>query len=380
MDRRGFITTAVAAGMAGMGGAGTSLAAAFARVPGWAPGKTMPDGTLRLSSNENPLGLAPSAREAVIDALVHAGRYPGEFTRPLTPVLAAHLGVEEESLLFGAGSTEILQIIVQAFQGPGVPLILAEPTFEDVPRYQRPLSYDLRRVPLTSGMAHDIGRMREEAEASRRPVMVYICNPNNPTGTLTHHRDIDAWIAEAPESTLFLVDEAYHEYAQDPTYRSVLPWVATKPNVIVVRTFSKIFGMAGLRLGYAVAQPDTLERLRGFTIANNPNLLAAVAAQASLEDPEVMGRSLQVNADAREMTEAILDDVGLEYLPSHTNFLMHRIGGELEDYIERMGEEGIRVGRPFPPMTKWNRISFGLPEEMARWGDALRRLRSRGLA
>jgi hypothetical protein len=158
MDRRGFLSTGMAAGMAaglagGFGALGRTRGGAGSvldRILGAVPGKTLADGTLRLSSNENPLGLAPAAREAVLEALVNAGRYPGEFTAPLYPELARHLGVEEENILFGAGSTEILQIIVQAYQGPGVPLIQAEPTFEDVGRYQRPLSYDLRSVPLTA--------------------------------------------------------------------------------------------------------------------------------------------------------------------------------------------------------------------------------------
>jgi histidinol-phosphate aminotransferase len=382
MDRRGFISAGMAAGMAagmsGLGGAGASVAAALERIPGWAPGKTMADGTLRLSSNENPLGLAPAAREAVIEALVHAGRYPGEFTAPLYPQLARYLGVGEENILFGAGSTEVLQLIVQAYQGPGVPLIMAEPTFEDVLRYQRPHAYDLEMVPLKADHSHDLARMREVAEMGRRPVVVYICNPNNPTGTVTPARELDEWIAEAPESTLFLVDEAYHEYAEDPAYASALRWIHEKPNVIVVRTFSKIFGMAGLRLGYGLAHPDTLDRLRPFTISNNPNILAAAAGMASLEDEAIMARSLQVNREAREVTHQALDEMGLEYLPSHANFLMHRIPGDLGEYIQRMREEGIRVGRPFPPMTGWNRISFGLPDEMDRWAGALRRFRTMG--
>jgi histidinol-phosphate aminotransferase len=382
MDRRGFLSAGMAAGMAagmsGLGGAGASVSAALERIPGWRTGKTMADGTLRLSSNENPLGLAPAAREAVIEALVHAGRYPGEFTAPLYPQLAQYLGVGEENILFGAGSTEVLQIIVQAYQGPGVPLIMAEPTFEDVLRYQRPLSYHLEMVPLKADHSHDLTRMRELAEVGRRPAVVYICNPNNPTGTVTPARELDEWIAEAPESTLFLVDEAYHEYAEDPAYASALRWIDEKPNVIVVRTFSKIFGMAGLRLGYGLAHPDTLDRLRLFTISNNPNILAAAAAMASMEDEAIMAESLHVNREARDVTHQALDEMGLEYLPSHANFLMHRIPGDLGDYIQRMRDEGIRVGRPFPPMTGWNRISFGLPDEMDRWAGALRRFRTMG--
>jgi histidinol-phosphate aminotransferase len=158
---------------------------------------------------------------------------------------------------------------------------------------------------------------------------VYICNPNNPTGTLTPADAIDAWISEAPATTTFLVDEAYHEYADHPDYGSTLKWIDTRPNVIVVRTFSKIYGMAGMRLGYAVAHPTTVARLRAFVCRNNPNVLANAAALASLADDGLMARSVAVNDEAKVIAHTTLDELGLEYLPTQANFLMHRINGDL---------------------------------------------------
>jgi histidinol-phosphate aminotransferase len=379
MDRRGFLSTGAVAGLAaGLTAGFPSRVAALDGFLRGVPGKTGQDGILRLASNENPLGLAPVAREAVLDMILHAGKYPSEFTAPLGPMLAEHLGIRPENLIFGTGSTEILQIIIQAYQSPGVPLIVGEPTFEDVLRYHRPLSYVLQSVPLLPNGAHDLARMRALADQSRRPVVVNICNPNNPTGTITPSAELNAWIREAPETTLFLVDEAYHEYAESPEYETSLPWIQDKPNVIVVRTFSKIFGMAGLRLGYGMAHPDTIQRLRPFSIQNNPNIMAAAAAMASLADEGVMARSLQVNREAKAVAYRALDELGLEYFPSDANFVLHRINGDLGDYIQRMAAEGIRVGRPFPPMTQWNRVSFGLPEEMERWAATLRQFRSVG--
>ena len=378
MDRRGFVTSGMAAGLAGLGGAGSALGTLLERSPSWAPGKTLADGTVKLSSNENPLGLAPAAREAVIDAIPNANRYPFDFSPPLYEALAAHLGVAEENLTLGAGSTEILRMAVHAYQAPGIPLITAEPTFEDVPGYQEPLSYDLVTVPLTADLAHDVGRMREVAERSGRPSVVYFCNPNNPTGTLTSSAEIDAWIAEAPATTTFLMDEAYFEYADHPDYWSAIDWVDEKPNVIVARTFSKIYGMAGLRLGYGVAHPTTIERLDEFVCNNNPNVLANAAALASLADDQLVRRSVGVNDEAKAIAHDTLGELGLEYLPTQTNFLMHRINGDLRQYIGRMREAGIRVGRPFPPMLEWNRLSFGLPEEMDRWASALKDFRRKG--
>ena len=375
MDRRGFVSSGMAAGLAGLSGLGGAalLERSLGRV-----GKTLADGTVRLSSNENPLGLAPSARQAVVDAIVNANRYPGQWSAPVAEAIAKRLGVKTENVVLGAGSTEVLQMAVQAFQSPRAPLVLADPTFEDVPRYQRPFAYEMVSVPLGAGYVHDVGRMREAAEKGGRPAIVYLCCPNNPTGTHTPSRDVDAWIADAPESTLFLVDEAYFEYAADPSYWSAIKWIDSKPNVLVVRTFSKIYGMAGIRLGYGVAHPDTALRLRDFICANNINVLASAAAMASMADPELMGRSIGVNEEAKKIATGTLDELGLEYIPTHTNFIMHRINGDLQAYIGRMRDAGIAVGRPFPPMLEWNRVSFGLPEEMDRWADALRGLRALG--
>lgn len=375
MDRRGFVTTGMATTLAGLAGT-TGLAGILDRPSFWRVGKTLPDGTVRLSSNENPLGLAPSAREAVIDAMVDANRYPGAWKGPLVDALAKRLGVKNENLVMGAGSTEVLQMAVQAYQGPGVPLVIADPTFEDVPRYERPFGYDLKKIPLVAGYAHDLDRMRDAAGSG--PSVVYICNPNNPTGTVTSSKDVDAWISDAPEETLFLLDEAYFEYADTPAYRTGLKWIGSKRNVVVVRTFSKIFAMAGLRLGYGVAHPDTAKRLRAFMANSNTNVLACAAGMASMADDELVGRSVGVNTQAKRIATSTLDALGLEYIPTQTNFLMHRINGDLQAYIGRMRDKGIQVGRPFPPMTRWNRVSFGLPEEMERWADALKGMRAVG--
>jgi len=376
MDRRGFVTTGMAAGLAGLTSAGGGLSGVLERSGFWRVGKTLPDGTVRLSSNENPLGLSPAARQGVVDAIVDANRYPGEWKRPVVEALAKHLGVKEDHLVMGAGSTEVLQMAVQAYHRDGVPMVIAEPTFEDVPRYQRASPYDLMAIPLDAARGHDLDRMR--AAAGTGPSVVYICNPNNPTGTVTPSRDVDAWIADAPAETTFLVDEAYFEYADDPAYWSALKWIDDKPNVIVVRTFSKIFGMAGLRLGYGVAHPETARKLSAFMANSNTNVLACAAGIASLADDGLMARSVGVNTEAKTIATGTLDELGLEYIPTHTNFIMHRINGDLQAYIDRMGDQGIRVGRPFPPMTQWNRVSFGLPEEMERWADALRGMRAVG--
>ena len=180
---------------------------------------------------------------------------------------------------------------------------------------------------------------------------------------------------EAGEQTLFLVDEAYIEFVDDPNYSTALPFVKDMPNVVVVRTFSKIYAMAGIRLGFGLAHPSTVRRMMPFATRNNPNHLAGVAAVASLQDSELVARSVAINAEAREMVTGALDDLGLAHLPSHTNFVMHQLTTELQTYNERMLEAGFMVGRPFPPMLDWSRLSMGMPEDMARFAETLRDFR-----
>lgn len=375
MDRRGFVTSGMAAGLAGFTGAGGALGTLLERTPGFGPGKRDENGDIRLSSNENPLGISPAARQAIIDALPESNRYGGR-RGEVVEALANYLDVKPENITLGFGSTEILQICTQAFQGPNAPLIAAEPTFEDVMDYQDTMPFEVKTFPLTADLQHDVGRMREEAK--KRPSVVYFCNPNNPTGTVTASADIDAWIAEAPETTTFLMDEAYLEYVEDDRYWDTLKWIEQKPNVVVIRTFSKIFGMAGLRLGYAVTHPTTARRLNEHAVQNSPNVLAGAAAVASLQDEGIVGRSVAVNEEAKGIVHQTLDELDLEYLPTNTNFIMHRINGDLQTYRDRMADAGLLVGRPFPPMLDHNRLSFGLPDEMDQWADTIKGFRQKG--
>jgi histidinol-phosphate aminotransferase len=396
MRRRQFVRHTVTAAAA---------AAAVRATPGLEPLSALaprrvtdPDAPLRLNSNENPLGPSENARRAIMGGLAEASRY----THPLVPAVRARLarlhGVEEASIVLGNGSTEVLRMAVQAVTGPAgwgpgrsaaggaARLIVADPTFEHVEDYARPWGLELVKVPLTGGYAHDIARMREAVAGTRaagrgaeRPVLVYICNPNNPTGSLTSVPDVEAWIREAGDGVVFLVDEAYFEYVEDPSYRSVLPLALRRPNVVVVRTFSKIHGLAGLRLGYGLAEPGTARRIAAFSGRSNLNAFALLAAAAALDDDGAHVRaSLASNAEARRRTEAVLDGLGLERIPTHANFIMHRVPGAQETYIRRMREAGAWVGRPFPPMTGYNRLSLGTPTEMTRFGEVLTDFRARG--
>ncbi|MGD2217291.1 MAG: aminotransferase class I/II-fold pyridoxal phosphate-dependent enzyme [Gemmatimonadales bacterium] len=374
MERRDFLRTGFALG-AGIGATGVGGVGIFPDPVHAYP--TRAAGPLELNSNENPLGLAPEARRAVIYGVSRANRYPGE-RMELAQELAAINGVREENIVLGCGSTEVLQMAVQALSAPDARLILAEPTYEDVPWYCQPFPYKLEKVPLDGRFAHDLAQMKERAAAAPGRVVVYICNPNNPTGTLTPSAEVDAWIESAAENTRFLVDEAYYEYCEDPAYWTSNKWIGERRNVIVTRTFSKIYAMAGMRLGYGIAHPETADLLRSYIGRNNANHLALVAALASLRDSGLIERSRRANAEGKRILYECLDELGLEYLPSHTNFVLHRISGELRTYRTRMRERDILVGRPFPPMLEYNRLSIGSAEEMLRFTEVLREFRGKG--
>ena len=377
MRRREFIRAGTLSGIvAGTGALGVSADPLSALVA--APGRRTSNDSVRLNSNENPLGISPAAKDAVIEAITVANRYPSDQQAALVTKLAAAHEVSENQIVVGTGSAEVLQMVVQAYAAPRAKLVMADPTYEAVTNYQRTEAYELIKVPLTTNYEHDLDRMREAAESSGHPALVYLCNPNNPTATITPSAAIDEWIADAPEHVFFLSDEAYIEYVEDQRMWSSLPWIHKKRNIVVVKTFSKIYGMAGLRLGYGIAHPDTAARLTDFASRNNANQIAIAAAGASFRDDELITKSRDVNRQSREMTEATLDELGLERMPTQANFLMHRISGDLATYRNRMADAGFLVGRDFPPKLDWNRLSFGLPEDMGRFCDTLRDFRKKG--
>lgn len=377
IDRRGFLAASLAAGAAGSarlnGCAGTASAGA---VPSGAPagnGQRL----IRLSANENPLGMSPAARQAVLTGMTETNRYPRAPRTELIGAIAAKHGVPAAQIQLGTGSSEILQMTVH-MTSPGTVVIAADPTFEDVPGYAAAAGRRVVKVPLLADGSHHVARMREEAGRAER-ALVFICNPNNPTGTLTPSADVESWIAASDERTTFVVDEAYFEFAEHASYRSAERLAATRPGVVVVRTFSKVHGMAGLRIGYALAHPSTIALMRAWACNVNANILGLLAARASLGDPAWQQRSLDANRTGRRLVESALDSLGLERLPSHANFVMHRIGaGDLQQYISRMGERGIQVGRAFPPMLRYNRVSIGTLGEMETFVEELRGFRSRG--
>lgn len=382
MRRRDFVRAGGAAAGASallpfldLGGTRTGPASALLEEP------VEQDGPIRVSANENPLGVPESAREAMARGFGRGHRYP-QSDDPLREALAARHGVDPSTIVLGNGSTDVLRMATQseALRADRLRIVMASPTFSHVARYGDPHpNVEVAPVALTEGShAHDLAEMRRAANAGPDAALIYVCNPNNPTGTLTPVSRVRSWIEEAPREHTFVVDEAYHDFVDDPAYETLDGLAARRPNVILVRTFSKVYAMAGIRVGYGIAHPDTAARLGELTVITSPNHLGNEGALAALEDDSFVRQTLKTNARSKRIVRETLEELGLSYMPSHTNFVMHEIGTDVEAYNERMLEAGIRVGRPFPPYRRRSRVSLGAPAEMERWAETLRSFRERG--
>ncbi|MFT5135754.1 MAG: histidinol-phosphate aminotransferase [Arenicella sp.] len=322
---------------------------------------------LLLNYNENSLGMSPSAVSAAMQATQNLGnRYPDDLVEQLRETLATLHDVSPKQIILGNGSTEVIQAVVTMAEGRAATVIEPTPTFGDVQRYSQAEDLEVVKVPVGKGFQTDIGALRKKAEEISGTVLINICNPNNPTGSIVDNKSLTDWIMDAPQNHIFLIDEAYYEYAaSNPAYSSVLPLIKLgRENVILTRTFSKIYGMAGMRVGYGIAAQKTAEEVRQFAAGYNLSAPGSAAALASLVDTAFFKRSLESNQLAKLILLTALDELGLEYVQSHTNFVLHRINGNLEDYAARMAANGIKVGRRMTSEDGWNRLSVGTPDEM----------------
>lgn len=329
---------------------------------------------IRLMSNENPNGPVPAAIRAMQASFHESAWYPASTEGRVRQALARANDIPEQQILLGSGSGEILKIAVQAFCSPSKHLVTAVPTFETPTATARALGLPVKEIPLDAQQRIDLDAMLREVKGAG---LVFLCNPNNPTGHV-HGKDaverfLLAALAADPE-VVILVDEAYHEFVDDPSYASALPLVATQPRIFVARTFSKIYGLAGLRIGYAFGQPATLQRMAPHRVSNGVGALAQVAAVAALADTPQMVREQQMNRDARAFTTGLFTELGYEVIPSQTNFVFVNIKRDAREFQNACRSEGLLVGRPFPPMNQWSRISIGAMDEMRRAAPVFRKL------
>jgi histidinol-phosphate aminotransferase len=331
----------------------------------------IPPGAVRLDSNENPYGPSPRALEALTRSQRLAGRYCDDLEADVADALAKLHGVDAERIVLGCGSGEVLRMADMAFLAPGRTVVVAEPTFEAVLGYAKVTRAEAVKVPLTADFRHDLPRMA--AACDERTGLVYVCNPNNPTGTIVTGEELAEFVSRVPRSAVVVVDEAYHHFVEDPRYRSATA-LLDRPNVLLVRTFSKIYGLAGMRLGYAVASKENAEALRAHGIWSNANASVLEAALASLDQEGLVESQRRRMNDTRRWLCARLDEDGRRYMSSETNFVMIEVGTDVQPLVEAFRERNVLVGRRFPSLPTWLRISIGTPAEMEVFVRTLREL------
>jgi histidinol-phosphate aminotransferase len=373
LSRRAF------ARLLGTGAAAAALRPALSQTAVTAVTATTPaaSGVIRLNSNENPYGPSPAALAAVQDALPWVWQYPDDEVEELSAALASHHGLAANHTLLGPGSNEVLRLVATAFAGPGKKIVMADPTFEAIALYAQALGIEVVQVPLTADFRHDVPKMLAAAgtgSTASNTGLIYVCNPNNPTGSLTPKGELRALLAGTKGRAMVLVDEAYHHYAESPDYESAVPLVAEHPHLVVARTFSKIHALAGLRCGYAVARPDVIEKLWAHRAWDVSNLLALVAARASLGDPAYIERSRRLNRETRDLVTAEMERLGHRTIPSQTNFVMIDLCRESRPVIDGLRERGVRVGRIFPALPHHLRVSLGTREQIQTFLAAFRQV------
>lgn len=316
---------------------------------------------VRLSANENPYGPSPKALQAMMDSFGLSCRYPDEHNKLLIEKLAKLNGADYDQILLGDGSSEILKLCADTFTGKtrGT-LVAADPTFEPVLQQAGLNGAEVVKVPLTGNFAHDLPKMLAAAKQG----LIYVCNPNNPTASITPKNELSEFIGKMPPETMILVDEAYFHFADSPDYESVIPLVRDRSNLIVSRTFSKVYGMAGLRCGYCVAQKETLGQMRARQMWDSVNIMALAAAGASLEDPDQVPNGQRLISEARAFTIGELEKLGFKTIPSQANFIMFDCRRPVVPLIQAMKQRNVEVGRLFPALPNHMRLTIGKKSEM----------------
>lgn len=358
LTRRSFFKTA------GLGAAVAASASFPTELLSWAEPPRVPQasGPILLNSNENAYGPFPSVLN-MGNPFQGVNRYPDHHSDLVTERLSALHKVPAEQIVTGCGSTEVLRMAANAFTGPGKKLIMAAPTFEAIGEYCAVVHADAVKVPLAANFAHDLGAMLKAAGPDTG--LVYICNPNNPTGNLTPRADLEDFISRLPKSTYLLMDEAYHDFVgTNPNYVSFIERPVDDSRVIVARTFSKIYGLAGMRCGYAVAAKETARQMREHRLQDCLNIFVMRSALISLDDSAGHQMAQQRNTADREEFMRQAAARKLKPIPSSTNFVMLNTNRPIRNLIAHFKQNNVAIGRPFPPMDTYARISLGKPDEM----------------
>jgi histidinol-phosphate aminotransferase len=363
LTRRGFAAR-LTAGAAALRMLPEMAYAQRAAVQGAGFGKDM----VWLNANENPAGIPKAALSAMNDSLPTAWRYHYQEFRDIYAAIAKSEDLAPEQVMVGSGSTEALHIAVDTLTSPTRPLIAVTPTYEGPVELARTLGHPVVLTKPRADYSADVHKLVEEADRAKGG-LIYLCNPNNPTSSITGKKDIDWLVSNLPSNTTLLIDEAYIHFGESPELASALPYVRQGKDVIVTRTFSKIYGMAGMRVGFAAAKADWIARM-GPLRMNVISVVSAKGVVAALADRNnfVPERKASMAKTRRELC-AWLKERKLNYIEPHANFLMIDCGRDARHFISEMPKLGVAPGRPFPPLDNMLRVTIGTDAEMARFRD-----------
>ncbi len=325
-----------------------------------------PSEIVKLTANEGPEGPFPGVVEAVTAVLADSNRYPDNACWELGHTLASEMGIDYSNLMFGAGSSALLHEIAVAAGGPGTNLVYGWPSFI-MYRFDAIWSATTyKEIPLDEVHRLDLDAMCDAIDDET--TLVFVCNPNNPTGTIRSAEEIVAFVDSVPEDVLVVIDEAYHEFVSDPRYSTAVPLALERPNLVVLRTFSKIYSLAAHRVGYAVGMAETLIEIRKAQPPLTVSVVAQKAALASLGQPEELGRRQRENEARRHHLMGALAERGISVAESHTNFIYFELGEAAEPVVEDMTTRGVLIRGMTPG---WVRVTIGTDHENQRFLEAL---------
>ena len=327
---------------------------------------------IRMMFNENPYGPSQVARKAMRKAFSESNLYSMRYAKAEFKILMAKLnGVTPEHIAVGFGSGEILKKAALMNGIDKGELISPALTFETINRFAKTMKSNVKRIPMDNKIGIDLDRTAESVGS--RTKLIYLCNPNNPTGSIMGTDQLESFCKTMSKKSIVFVDEAYHEYVTDPNYRSMINLVKKGHNVIVSRTASKVHGLAGLRVGFAITTPGIAKRLESY-LTDSLNVIGLRAAIASYQDERFQAHSVEQNNRAKKIVTNHLDNKGIEYLDSQTNFIFIKTGMNIAEFQPAMEKNGVIVGRPFPPYNKWCRLSMAKPEEMENFNTGMDRV------
>lgn len=331
-------------------------------------------GMIRIDSNENPNGPGERVYAVIRRHLGESNRYPVKSEDDLAAAIARTHGIQPENIILGSGSGELLRAAVSAFGSPSRAVVSPDPTFEACASWAKFIGAPVLSPKVDAALRLDLDAM---TDAARGAGLVYLCNPNNPTATVHSAADVGAYVErvgrQSPETTI-LIDEAYHEYVDEPSYATAIPLALANPRVLVTRTFSKVFGMAGLRAGYAVGQPATLARVAAWLLGSNITQLSLVAAAAAVADQQHIAAEQRRNRTTRAYTRGFFEKAGFQVSRSDANFMMVDIRRDAKQFKLDALKRNVAVGRQFPALPTWVRVSVGTMPEMQKAREVFRTL------